>query len=146
MTVTRFASFIAVGLLAASYAIASDSRPDLSGTWKIDPARTDEPSLNKDLMLQIEDRGDNIHVKETRGTNAKSDISEFTCSTAGSECGMHDAGSKAKVTVYYNEPALVVLKTHGRRGSMVEKRRISLSPKGDSLLVEVVPIEPSGKS
>ena len=40
---------------------------------------------------------------------------------------MHDGGAKAKVNVYYNGDALVILKTHGRKGSSVEKRRLTLS-------------------
>ena len=57
---------------------------------------------------------------------------------------MEDGGEKAAVSVYYNGPLLVVLKTHGRKGSVVEKQRISLS--GDSLIVEIMHIEPEGKA
>jgi hypothetical protein len=52
---------------------------------------------------------------------------------------------QAKAFVYYNGPVLVVLKTYGRKGDSVEKRRLSLSPTGDSLVVEITHIEPQGK-
>jgi len=59
---------------------------------------------------------------------------------------MRDGGDKATVSVYYNGPLLVVLKTHGRKGSLIEKQRLSLSPTGDSLIVEIMHIEPEGKA
>jgi hypothetical protein len=63
----------------------------------------------------------------------------------GEECAMQDGGGKAQAFVYYNGPVLVVLKTHGRKGDSVEKRRLTLSPTGDSLVVEITHIEPQGK-
>lgn len=59
---------------------------------------------------------------------------------------MRDGGEKAAVSLYYNGPLLVVLKTHGRKGSLIEKQRLSLSPAGDSLILEIMHIEPEGKA
>jgi hypothetical protein len=131
------------GALAAS---AGEDKPDLSGTWKLKQETSEAGQTNKNLVLVIEEKGDDIHVKETRGSSSKDAISDFTCATLGKECAMQDGGDKAKVSVYYNGPVLVVLKTHGRKGDSVEKRRLSLSPAGDSLTVEVIHIEPAGKA
>ena len=125
---------------------AADGRPNLSGAWKLDPARSELDRTNRDLTLLIEEKGQNIHIKETRGPNPKEDASEFTCGTIGKDCPMLDGGNKAKVSVYYNGPLLVVLKTHGRKDSSVEKQRLSLSPTGDALIVEIIHIEPEGKA
>ena len=57
---------------------------------------------------------------------------------------MQDGADKATVSVYYNGPLLIVLKTHGRKGSLVEKQRLSLS--GDSLIVEIMHLEPESKA
>ena len=84
--------------------------------------------------------------KQTRGPNPKEDVSEFTCGTLGKECPMQDGGYKATVAVYYNGPLLVVLKTHGRKDSLVEKQRFSLSPAGDSLVLEIMHTEPESKA
>lgn len=136
------------GLLVGGMAVlsADDATPKMSGVWKVDPARSELDQANKDLALVIEDKRQDIHIKETRRPNPKEDVSEFTCGTMGKECSMQDGGDKAKVSVYYNGPVLVVLKTHGHKGSVVEKQRFSLSPTGDSLNLEIMHIEPEGKA
>lgn len=124
---------------------ADDVKPNMSGTWKLDPARSQLDQTNI-LALVIDEQGGKIHVKETRGPDPQEDVSEFTCGTMGVDCPMLDGSdAKAIVSVYYNGPLLVVLKTHGRKGSSVEKQRLSLSPTGDALTVEIMHIEPEGK-
>ena len=125
---------------------ADEGKPNLSGKWKLKPDRSEPGQTNKDLVLLIEENGQDIHIKETRGSGAKDAVSDFTCGTIGKECAMQDGAAKASVSVYYNGPVLVVLKTHGRKSASVEKRRLSLSPAGDSLLVEVIHIAPEGKT
>jgi hypothetical protein len=97
-------------------------------------------------VLTIQEKGDNIQFKEIRGQDQSNDVSEFTCGTMGRDCPMEDHGEKAEVSVYYNGPTLVVLKTHGHRGNSVEKRRLTLAANGNSLVMEVIPIEPPGKA
>ena len=135
-----------VGLLVFGTAVAraDESNPNMSGVWKLAPARSELDQTNKDLALVIEEKGQNIHIKETRGPNPKEDVSEFTCGTMGKGCPMQDGADKATVSVYYNGPLLIVLKTHGRKGSLVEKQRLSLS--GDSLIVEIMHLEPESKA
>jgi len=136
------------GLLLAGAAVvrADEGNPNMSGAWKLDPARSELDRTNKDLALVVEEKAQKIHIKETRGPDPKGDVSEFTCGTLGKECPMQDGGYKATVAVYYNGPLLVVLKTHGRKDSSVEKQRFSLSPAGDSLVLEIMHIEPEGKA
>ena len=59
-----------VGLLlfGAAAVRADESKPNLSGVWKLDPARSELDQTNKDLALVVEEKGQNIHIKETRGT------------------------------------------------------------------------------
>jgi hypothetical protein len=125
---------------------ADEGVPNLSGTWKLAQGSGEPGHASKDLVLIIEEKGESIHVKETSGLDAKNDLSDFTCNTMGKECEMLDEGHKANVSVYYNGPVLVVLKTHGRKNDSVEKRRISLSEGGNSLVVEVIHIDPVGKA
>jgi hypothetical protein len=132
-------------VLAAAPLRAAERKPNLSGKWKLDASRTESGPNDKALSLLIEDGDRDIHVKETRGPDSREDISEFTCGKMGKECPMQDGREKAYVSVYYNGAVLVVLKTHGRKGCSVEKRRFSLTPAGDSLLIEVLRIEPAGK-
>lgn len=133
-------------LAGAAMADADQDKPNLSGTWKIDPAGANPEGISRDFTLVIEENGQRIQITETRGPNPKDDVSSLTCTTLGEACEMRDGRDKAKVFVYYNGPVLVVLKTHGRRGDSSEKRRLSLSPSGDSLEVEILHIEPAGKT
>jgi hypothetical protein len=132
-------------LLGVTVVNADQDKPNLSGTWRLDQAATNPDRNSKDLVLAIEENGQSIHIQETRGPNLKDDVSSLTCITTGQECAMQDGKDKAKAFVYYNGPVLVVLKTHGRKGDSVEKRRLSLSQAGDTLIVEITHIEPQGK-
>ena len=144
----RFLVMAVAGLLLSGGWVAGveADRPNLTGKWKLDQAHSKPGQADKDLVLFIEDKGQDIHMSEARGPNPKTDVSDFTCGTMGKECSMMDAGEKAAVSVYHRDRMLVVLKTHGRKGSAVEKRRFSLSPGGDLLTVEVIPIVPEGES
>ena len=138
----------AAGLLLVGSAVvrADEGQPNMSGAWKLDPAHSEIGQTSKDLALVVEEKGQDIHIKEIRGPNPKEDVSEFTCGTMGKECPMQDGGVKATVSVYHNGPLLVVLKTHGRKGSLVEEQRLSLPSTGDSLVLEIMHIEPKGKA
>jgi len=133
-------------LFGAAIVYAADTTPGIAGNWKLDAAKSDLDSTNKDFSLLIEKNDQTVHIKETRGPNAPEDVSEFTCDTMGRECAMRDGKEKATVSVYYNGPMLVVLKTHGRKGSVVEKQRFSLPDAANTLLLELMPIEPEGKT
>ena len=133
--------------LALPSARANEPRPNLSGTWKLQPAGSDAGhATDETTMLVIQENAGSIHIRETRRSNSKDDTSDFTCATMGQECPMKDGGEKASVSVYYNGPVLVVLKTHGRKGDSVEKRRMELAPSGNSLTLEVIHLEPQEKT
>jgi hypothetical protein len=120
--------------LSAALAQDADDRPDLTGKWQIDPARSDG---GNGVTLSIEAKEDSVHyVQDTRGENA-----EFNCTIDGKECPMTDGGHKAKISVWYNGPSLVMMET---RGNSVVKRKLTLT--GTSLEMEVVPIVPQGKT
>jgi hypothetical protein len=139
--------FLSAGLLLlGSMPVSADQgKPNLNGTWKLDRAHSDTDETSKDLMLLIDEQDENIHIKETRGPREKQDVSEFTCGL-GKECKMQDGGDKAQVWVYFNGPALVVVKTNGRRDDNSSKCRFVLSPNGDSLVEEITHITPERKA
>jgi len=114
---------------------AETGKPDLSGKW-----------AGKGVVFLIEQQGDKIHIKEMRGADPKDeDITELNCVPRGQECAAQDGKDSASASVYYNGPVLVVWKTHGRKGDSVTKQRFSLSPEGDSLILEVMHIDPAEK-
>ncbi|MFY9724168.1 MAG: hypothetical protein WB579_13190 [Bryobacteraceae bacterium] len=138
-------SIAGILLFGAAVVNADEDKPNLSGTWKLGQTGANPDQSGRNLTLVIEEQGDSIHIKETRGPNPKEDVSSLTCSTMGQECAMQDGSAKAKAFVYYNGPVLVVMKTHGRKGDAVDKQSLSLSPTGNSLVVEITHIEPEGK-
>ena len=133
-------------MLGAAVGQGDQERPDLSGTWKPDQATINSDQVNKEFALVIDEKGDSIHIQETRGPRPKDDVSSLTCPLTGEECAMRDGTDKAKAFVYYNGPVLVLLKTNGRKGDAVEKDRLTLSPTGNSLVMEIEHLEPVGKS
>jgi hypothetical protein len=64
-------------LLGAAVVYADQDKPNLSGTWKLDQTGTDSDKTSKDLVLAIEETGQSIHIKETRGPNPKVDVSSL---------------------------------------------------------------------
>jgi len=141
---SSLAAFMGLLLLGATGAAAAD-RPDFNGTWKLDVAQSELNGAARDFTLLIEEKGSNLHVKEASGPDSQEDVSEFTCGTLGVDCAMRDGKEKATVSVYYNGSMLIFLKTHGRKGSTVEKQRLSLAAGGKSVTLELMPIEPQGK-
>ena len=128
---------IVCGALMMSAALAQDTddRPDLTGKWQIDPARSDGGNGES---LNIEANDDSLHYLEQTHNG---DTAEFNCTTDGKECAMTDSGHKAKVSLWYNGASLVLMET---KGSSVVKRKLTLT--GPTLQMEVIPIVPQGKT
>jgi hypothetical protein len=122
--------------------IAAEDRPDLSGTWKLDQAKAEPGQANKDFVLVFEQKEQNIQYKETRGPNPKGDVSSFSCDVLGKQCDMQDGGEKAKISVYYSGSTMVMMKV--RKNGSVEKRQLTESASGDSLVMEIIHVVPSG--
>jgi hypothetical protein len=119
------------GAFFSSIALAEDSaeRAKLAGTWQGEA----------NAVWILESQGDAFHITNSQGDKK---IVEFAC-TLGKECEAKDAGRKVKVTLFYNGPKLVVLKT---RGEEVVKLRFGAAEAGDTLELEVIPVSPNGKT
>jgi len=136
----------ALVLFGAAAGQADQVRPNLTGTWRPDQATISSNQVSKEFALIIDEKGDRIHIEETRGPRPKDDVSSLTCPTTGEACAMQDGSDKAKAFVYYNGPVLVLLKTNGRKGDTVEKDRLTLSGTGNSLVMEIEHLVPTGKT
>ncbi len=110
---------------------AANEDPSYSGTWKTE---------NKNLALVVEQTGDTIHVTEQRDGRT---LCEYTCNSNGKDCNFKEEGKKAKVSVYFNGPKMVEIRT---RGDVVMKRRFGLTNDGKTLEVESMPIVPPGRT
>jgi hypothetical protein len=127
---------IVLALLAAPLlAIASD-QPNFSGTWKLDPAGS--PGANvATITLNIKDEAGKITYERTmKQTDGKQTVAHFTCSPGGSNCVFDENGHKAKVSLWYDGPALMILKTGGIKEDATTERKLELSTDGNTLKVQ----------
>lgn len=99
----------------------SSSRGAGSGTWVISATN------------------DGLHIVQRSGPST---VADFQCSTEGQNCDVKVGGHKARVSLYYNGPALVELET---KGDKVIKRRFSILSTGDTMKLEVFPTTADGK-
>ena len=88
----------------------------------------------------LQNDGDSMRITHTEGGRK---IAEFECNTVGKECAVKESGREVKVSLWYNGPKLVEMEVHG---SEVLKRRFSVAADGDSLDLEVIPINPNRKT
>jgi hypothetical protein len=125
-----------IGAFLSSIALADDSteRAKLTGTWQ-----SQEGSGAANAVWILDSQGEVFRITNSQGDKK---IAEFACNL-GKECEGKDGGRKVKVTLYFNGPKLVVLKT---RGEEVVKLRFGAVEQGDTLELEVVPVSPDGKT
>jgi hypothetical protein len=113
----------------------TSARAQLIGAWQ------PKDSAVKDAGIWTFERkgGDVIHI-----TYAVADqkVVELECQTTGMDCKVNDTGKSAKVSMWFSGRNLVSLET---RGTEIVKRRFGIED-GDSLEVEIIPIQPDGKT
>jgi len=123
--------------LAAANVLADEvaDRAKLAGKWQ---PKAGEKSDEGTWTLEHNNGLIRI-IEESNGQR----IAEYECNTMGRECNIKEAGHSAKVSMWFNGPKLVEMRT---RGSEVVKRRFSVTGDGDMLELEVIPIAPGGKA
>jgi hypothetical protein len=121
--------FFALATAVSSWAAGGEE--SYSGKWQ---------SEDKSTELLVDHTGDDVHVKEQRAGKV---LCEYTCKLDGKNCSFKEEGKKATVSVYFNGPKLVEIRT---RGEVVLKRRFGLKNEGKILEVELMPIAPPGKT
>ena len=128
------ALYFGTALLAAIVPLRAwtpDENSSYSGKWQ---------AGDKSSELIVQQTGDSIHVTEQRGGKM---VCDYTCNSKGTNCNFKEEGKKATVSLYFNGPKLVEIRT---RGDEVMKRRFGLKDDGKTLEVEVMPIAPAGKT
>lgn len=128
-----------LNLLIAVICAQSSGRPDLNGTWQLNPSQSELHShVPAGLTWLIEQTGDSVHLVERAGDK---NVSDFSCAADGKDCKAKDHGHGVNVSFYYNGPVLVELETMGQNA--VVKRRFQSSL--GVLTVEVIHVAPEGK-
>src|SRR5205823_9595558 len=98
------------------------------------------------VNLSIENVSNKIKmVRVVREKDGKEVTSQFVCGTGGTECEYDGGGYKAKVSLWYNGPALVVLRTEGPKEDASDEWTMKLSGDMHTLTVALEHIEPTSK-
>lgn len=135
-------SLLTVGLLSlliAAMCAQSTGRPDLNGSWQLNPSQSELHShMPAGMTWLIEQNGDSIHFVERAGDK---NVSDFRCVADGKDCKAKDHGHGVNVSFYYNGSALVEIEKLGENA--VVKRRFHSS--SSVLTVDVIHVVPAGK-
>ncbi len=137
---------LAVPILIFPLILSADSgSPNFAGAWQMDPAKG-QVGDGRLVTLTIENISHKLKmVRVVRDKDGKEATYQFVCATVGSECEFDEAGHKAKVSVWYNGSALVILKTDGPKEDASDEWTMKLSPDTHTLTVALEHIEPTGK-
>lgn len=136
---------LAVPLLFPVLLSADSPTSDFTGTWQMDSAKS-QVEDGRIVSLTIEKVSNQIKmVRVVREKDGKEVTAQFVCATGGKECEFDGGGYKAKVSLWYNGPALVVLKTEGPKEDASDEWTFKLSdPK--TLTVALEHIDPANKT
>ncbi len=128
------ACFLALGVAPVW---GDGGKPDISGTWRLDPAKSETHAPGTaGMTMSIEQKGNAFHFAKTFQTaDGKEAKTEFKCSTDGKEC---DAGG-VKISLWYNGPVLVEMDAGA---DVISKSSMKLSEDKKSMSVEIEHIVP----
>jgi hypothetical protein len=141
---------LALAVLAASafplLTLADDTaQPNFSGTWQLDTAKSQSTGAQA-ITYTIEDSSGKINFSRVlQERDGKNVTSKFSCDTVGTQCEFDEGNHKAKVSLWYDGPALVILKTDGPKEDSVTQWHLQLAPDGKTLTVTFTHIQPSDK-
>jgi hypothetical protein len=139
-------ALLAVPILVSPLLLADDAPPNFSGTWQLDGGKS-PAAAGQAVTLTIQDSSGKItFTRVAHAKDGKEITFHFSCKTGGNQCDFDEGGYKAKVSLWYNGPALVILKTDGPKEDSVTQWKLQLSPDKHTLNVEFTPIEPNEKS
>lgn len=139
------ALLLAAPLFVSSLVLADDI-PDFSGTWELDTAKSPQATF-EGITLTIQNSSGKINfTRVAHEKDGKAITSRFSCQTGGNQCDFEEGDHKCKVSLWYNGPALMILKTDGPKEDSVTQWKLQLSPDKHTLNIEFSHIEPTDKS
>jgi hypothetical protein len=120
----------------AALPLAAQDRPNLSGTWQFDSAKSQLHSV-KVTGATWAIKQDDSSIQIVQGEEGAAKKVEIKCTTDGKDCKV--TGDKATTSFWYNGPTLVEMETKGER---VIRYRMKLSEDGKTLTVDTTSIVP----
>jgi hypothetical protein len=130
-------SFLPILLIVAFGAAAAQEKPNFSGTWRMNPSRSDfgrgpAPTFRLDRITHNEPiLKDTITQRNPQGEVTY----DMTYSTDGKECTNHPNGSEFKARVHWEGNELVIESQGVLKGPVTLKDRYALSADGKTLTI-----------
>jgi hypothetical protein len=141
--VATFTGMKSIFLALATAGCLMAGGADFTGHWQIDSSKS-KPGPERTASVQIEQQGNNItFVRQYQDRDGKSVTARFTCAVGANSCDYDENGHKAKVSLWYNGPELVILKTDGDKHDSTVEWHMKLSDDGKTLNINREIIEPS---
>jgi hypothetical protein len=130
-------SSVLASLAFASFIVISDAgaqtRPDLSGSWRLDPNRSDSatyPELTRPVTLVITQTASELRVETQTARGTTTEVAQFRTDDNGPAAGMASARWRSNNT-------LVIDAVRDIRGqSVTVQQAMMLSPTGNELTIE----------
>jgi hypothetical protein len=116
---------------------------DFTGHWQLDASKSKQ-GPDRTASIEIQQQGNNItFVRQYQDHDGKTATARFTCAVGANSCDYDENGHKAKVSLWYNGPELVILKTDGDKRDSTVEWHMKLSDDGKTLNINREIIEPS---
>ena len=140
---------ILVAIIAlAAPGIRAAEKPNLSGTWKLDPLRSrfDKIPAPKSGVLKIEHQEPKIHISVEMASKKGESTQSLDLTTDGAEQKVTIDGQPATADAYWEDDRhlVVEVKHDTPSGQQVETRRMNLGDKGKMLTTVLSLKDPSG--
>lgn len=133
----------AVLIAVAAAATLSAASSDFTGHWQLDQSKS-KPGPERTVSVEIEQQGNNVtFVRQYQDRDGKSATARFKCAVGSNSCDFDENGHKAKVSLWYNGPELVILKTDGDKHDNTVEWHMKLGEDGKTLNINREIIAPS---
>jgi hypothetical protein len=133
----------AVLIAFATATTLSAAGSDFTGHWQIDQSKS-KPGPERTASVEIEQQGDTVaFVRQYQDHDGKSATARFKCAVGSSTCDFDENGHKAKVSLWYNGPELVILKTDGEKHDSTVEWHMKLGDDGTTLNINREIVMPS---
>ena len=139
----RFTGIQSIFLALATTGCLTAGAVDFTGQWQLDGSKS-KPGPEPTASVQIAQQGDKItFTRQYKDRDGKAATAHFTCAVGANSCDYDENGHKSKVSLWYNGPELVILKTDGDKRDSTVEWHMKLSDDGKTLNINREVIEPS---
>lgn len=136
---------LAVPVFSLLLLAADTAPPNYSGVWELEPSHSQVPA-GETITYNIQDSsGQVVFTRIVHERDGRQVTSHFSCKTGGGQCQFDEGGRQAQVSLWYDGPALMVLKTN-TGDSSVTQWRLTMGPDGKTLNVDLEQLEPNDRT